>query len=287
MGMARHALIMARANPAARIGPSVSATPRPIQGNSGKPVRIVTTAPSEVRASTSRAAARARGSPTNRRASAWRAGIAPRRGRSRLVRPSMVSAAVTIELGVGVSRGRPGRRPAGADLVERPDGSGRTLLGPSWSRRIEERTARKADTADRKAAAVDHGRGDCGPADPERQPGAGDALGPRSGTAPVLHQIDAPPRSGDRASTPRPASAVTGHACQRIASVAMVGVRRAHDLHVSPGLFSLPALETDQSGRRCLSPDRGLLPVRRPGQGRVGLLVAALFLAARPLARRG
>src|SRR5215813_10741719 len=155
--MARRALIIARANTAAPIGPSVSATPRPIPGNSGKPVRIVTTAPSEVRASASRAAARARGSPTSRRASAWRAGIAPRRGRSRLVRPSMVSAAVAIALGVVIGTGRPRRRPAAADLVERPDGSGRTQLGPSWSRTIEERTARGADATDGKADAVDHG----------------------------------------------------------------------------------------------------------------------------------
>src|SRR5262244_4658278 len=67
----------------------------------------------------------------------------------------------------------------------------------------------------------------------------------------------------------------------------MVGARRAHRLHGFPRLLSLPALGADQSGWRRLSPDRGLLPVRRPEQGRLGLLVAAIFLAARPLARRG
>src|SRR5262244_3450953 len=49
MGMARRALIKARASTAAPTGRSVSATPRPIQGNSGKPVRIATTAPSDAR----------------------------------------------------------------------------------------------------------------------------------------------------------------------------------------------------------------------------------------------
>ena len=96
IGIARRALMKLRARTAAPTGPSVSATPRRIHGNSGKPVRIAMTAPSGVRASASRAAARPSGPPTRRRASSCSAAMAPRRGKSRFVSRSIVSAAVRI-----------------------------------------------------------------------------------------------------------------------------------------------------------------------------------------------
>ena len=67
----------------------------------------------------------------------------------------------------------------------------------------------------------------------------------------------------------------------------MVVRRGAGGLRGHAGAAGLSLLRPDQSRRRGLLADRRLLPGGRRGQGRVGLLVPSLLLAARPLARGG